>query len=539
MGQATQQIDMPAGGIGDFIYTDEEIKLLEKKEVEDQYGTEGIATFNDIGRKMANYGRYGDDTVAHVETGELIVPRALIENNPKLKESIFSHLRELGVEDPERYVVGTSKNSINPDTGLPEFFLKKLLRGVRKTVSKVGKGVSRALKGVGKALKKAAPIILPVALNFAFPGLGAIYSGAIGSGIATLAQGGSLSDAFRSALVGGATGALTAGLAGPGEGLSGFGQNIAADLSAGTSNIQAAFSSGSFEPLTSTAAAPSSVRDLLKSDAPPIETTDGITKTSFTKQIDGEPAFIDMGPKGDVFLDKNMQPIVKDAPKTNMFDTLSKNIKAGASKVSDFTFGKSPTTQAINQRAADLVKEFPGLYGPQVAGGNKLALAAAEQELAPKLLGSTFLRKAAVPTALGIAGLSAAGAFDTPEQEPLPKPESGLDIYNRNPELYNIANFRPRVSRTNYTVPSSFQFDYTPYQIGLAEGGDVFPRRTGGIGPNEGTPGKDSVRAMLMPGEFVMTTDAVRGLGNGNLNTGIKNMYSVMSKLEKKGKAMA
>ena len=37
-----------------------------------------------------------------------------------------------------------------------------------------------------------------------------------------------------------------------------------------------------------------------------------------------------------------------------------------------------------------------------------------------------------------------------------------------------------------------------------------------------------------MPGEFVMTTDAVRGLGNGDLNTGIKNMYSVMSKLEKK-----
>jgi len=536
MGQATQQIDMPAGGIGDFIYTDEEIKLLEKKEVEDQYGTEGIATFNDIGRKMANYGRYGDDTVAHVETGELIVPRALIENNPELKESIFSHLRELGVEDPERYVVGTNKNSINPDTGLPEFFFKKLFRGIKKGVSSIGKGVSRALKGVGKALKKAAPIILPVALNFAFPGLGAIYSGAIGSGIATLAQGGNLSDAFRSALAGGATGALAAGLAGPGEGLSGFGQNIAADIGAGTSNIQAAFSSGSFEPLTSTAAAPSSVRDLLKSDAPPIETTDGITKTSFTKPVEGEAAFIDMGPTGDKFFDKNFKQIVPDgAPKTNMFDS----VKNFGSKVSDFAFGKSPTQLSINQRAAELVKDFPNLYGPQVAGGNKLALAAAEQELAPKLLGSTFLRKAAVPTALGIAALSGAGAFDVPEQESLVKPESGLDIYNRNPQLYNIADFRPRVSRANYTAPSNFQFDYTPYQIGLAEGGDVFPRRTGGIGPNEGTPGKDSVRAMLMPGEFVMTTDAVRGLGNGNLNTGIKNMYSVMSKLEKKGKAMA
>ena len=44
---------------------------------------------------------------------------------------------------------------------------------------------------------------------------------------------------------------------------------------------------------------------------------------------------------------------------------------------------------------------------------------------------------------------------------------------------------------------------------------------------------------MLMPGEFVMTTDAVKGLGNGDLNTGINNMYSVMRKLEHKGRAMA
>ena len=72
-----------------------------------------------------------------------------------------------------------------------------------------------------------------------------------------------------------------------------------------------------------------------------------------------------------------------------------------------------------------------------------------------------------------------------------------------------------------------------------AEGGPIFPRRTGGIAPTEGVPGEDSVRAMLMPGEFVMTTDAVRGLGNGNLNNGIKNMYTVMRNLESRGRAMA
>ena len=40
----------------------------------------------------------------------------------------------------------------------------------------------------------------------------------------------------------------------------------------------------------------------------------------------------------------------------------------------------------------------------------------------------------------------------------------------------------------------------------------MFPRRTGGIMPDEGIAGEDSVRALLMPGEFVMTTDAVKAL---------------------------
>ena len=78
-----------------------------------------------------------------------------------------------------------------------------------------------------------------------------------------------------------------------------------------------------------------------------------------------------------------------------------------------------------------------------------------------------------------------------------------------------------------------------PYVQGAAEGGPIFPRRNGGIAPTEGVQGQDSVRAMLMPGEFVMTTDAVRGLGNGNLNNGIKSMYSVMRNLESRGRNTA
>jgi hypothetical protein len=57
--------------------------------------------------------------------------------------------------------------------------------------------------------------------------------------------------------------------------------------------------------------------------------------------------------------------------------------------------------------------------------------------------------------------------------------------------------------------------------------------------PDEGVPDEDSVKAMLMPGEFVMTTQAVKGLGNGNNRQGIKNMYKVMRNLERRAEATA
>ena len=209
-----EEFSFPSGGIADFYMEDHEIEALEREEAEQEFGSAGIATFNPVAQRMASYGRYGDDTVAHVETGELIVPKALIANNPKLRDSIFSHLKELGVEDPERYVVGSGANSINPDTGMPEFFLKKIFKGVKKAVSGVAKGVKKAFKSVVKVVKKAAPVIIPFALNAMFPGMGAIYQGALGAGIGTLVQGGSLKDAFKSALIGGALGGALEGVKG-------------------------------------------------------------------------------------------------------------------------------------------------------------------------------------------------------------------------------------------------------------------------------------------------------------------------------------
>jgi len=59
-----------------------------------------------------------------------------------------------------------------------------------------------------------------------------------------------------------------------------------------------------------------------------------------------------------------------------------------------------------------------------------------------------------------------------------------------------------------------------------------FPRRNGGIDPSEGSGRKDDVPAMLMAGEFVLTKDAVKGLGGGNQRKGIQRAYDMMNNLE-------
>ena len=533
MDQALKQEDIPSGGIADFIYSDEEIKLLEEKELQDLYGQNGIAQFKAIGKEMANFGRYGDDTVAHVETGELIVPRALIENNPKLKESIFGHLRELGVEDPERYVVGTSKNSLNPDTGLPEFFLKGLFKGVKKAVSGVAKGVKSALKGVGKALKKVAPIVLPIAL--AMTPLGPIYGAALGSGIGTLVQGGSVEDALKSALIGGASGAVYSGVSSaltPGGSFTG-------GISEAFANPGARFSQTLANPLSSYQ--PTATSQLVKSD---------------TLASGDEAAKFGVKPKQVVFEGKDpLQNVKNVAADQNQKALLGKQTipdsfyeppprpKTFYEKASEFMFGTDATQ-------SELLTEAGKLQSEAAAKGLKLSGEAALEQAKTKL-NPGFLRKYGPSTALGIAGLSAAGAFDAPKDEPLPPLETGFDLYRKDPDKYNVGNVDVRTAQGPFQTDTSYGFDYTApvfprnpfippvYTQNVAEGGEIFPRRNGGISPREGTPGKDSVRAMLMPGEFVMTTDAVKGLGGGNLDKGIKNMYSVMSKLEKRGKAMA
>jgi len=110
----------------------------------------GLASFQNEVSKLADLGRYEDAYIVHAAEGETIVPMAVFDENPRLKAMLFAQMRGMGI-DPQRYIVGNELNSINPVTGQPEFFLKKIFKQAKKAVKKLAPyaGTIAGIAGLG------------------------------------------------------------------------------------------------------------------------------------------------------------------------------------------------------------------------------------------------------------------------------------------------------------------------------------------------------------------------------------------------------
>jgi len=139
----------------------------------------GLESFQHEVSKIADLGRYEDAYIAHVAEGETVVPMEVLDSNPRLKAMLFNQMLDMGI-NPERYIVGNEFNSINPVTGQPEFFLKKIFKGAKK------------------ALKDIAPYAGTIAGIF---GAGPVYSALIGAGVPLL-TGGDAEDAIMGGIGG-------------------------------------------------------------------------------------------------------------------------------------------------------------------------------------------------------------------------------------------------------------------------------------------------------------------------------------------------
>ena len=174
----------------------EEAMLMEQVEQQDprQPNPEAMA----MAQQVASYGRGGDKLILHVRPDEL--------------QGLASMLTI----------------TINPETGMPEAFLK----GLRRAVSRVTKPIRRITKS--KAFKTIAPIALAIAAPYALGALapsvfgagatafgGALAAGTVGGAAATaglgslagnLLAGRKFGDAAKAALITGATAGLTKGI---------------------------------------------------------------------------------------------------------------------------------------------------------------------------------------------------------------------------------------------------------------------------------------------------------------------------------------
>ena len=118
-------------------------------------GLESLDKFKGFVSQLGGLGRFEDTYMIHAAEGETVVPMEVLNNNPVLKERLFETMRDMGIQ-PERYIVGNEFNSINPITGQPEFFLKKIFKRLKKGIRDIG---SRARKAAADASGYVAPII--------------------------------------------------------------------------------------------------------------------------------------------------------------------------------------------------------------------------------------------------------------------------------------------------------------------------------------------------------------------------------------------
>lgn len=478
---------MPAGGLASFLTSNMD-------EIEDNvlaFGApRGINSMVDVGNRMASLGRNGDDQLVHMRTGEIAVSPELLEENPRLAGELANAFQRSNV-DMDRYVVGSGANSINPMTGQPEFFLKKLVRGIKNV------------------FKKIAPIIVPIGLNMLFPGLGTVASGALGSGIVTLAQGGSFKDALKSAAFGGLMGGVTS----------------AFQTGSLTSD---AFQQSAFGVPGERLALNPKVKSFFTGDASPVATTqEVISGATSNAQLGADTTLpgTDLTPpepKGILAKAKDIYGNVFD-PNRNVLDPTE--MATEASKLVSTTPALTEMAKTMPSKAFEIAMETVKSQQPgMIARYAPLALA-------------------------GTAVLGAAGGFETPEAEIGDSPFgiSSQELFASDPSKYSVFagyNMPTPMSSTRRSVGTPEGYVYQNYLPQYAAEGGVmnrqgqrdmalqdFPRRDGFIsGP--GTEKSDDVPAMLSDGEFVMTARAVRGLGNGSRKQGVKKMYDLMRAFE-------
>lgn len=537
-----------------------------------EQGDSGIADLPQAAQQLAQLGRAQDTFLGHLAQDEVVIPRELLQASPELEDMIRNAFEAEGM-DYTQYVVGSDENSINPETGLPEFFVKKLARKVKKAVKSAGKSIKKTakklekevvrkpIKKIARELKRAAPVVLPIALNFV-PGIGPIMAAGLGSGIGTLIQGGDINDALKRA-------AVAAAFAGIAQGIQ---KGMAKPTPTGTETAA-----------TDSLAGPELYK--VPTEPPLVPSVETVSPTTTTGNVLDVSANIPKPPVPVPPVDTvSMGQQIYTDPTKGVFDVASGEVTRGVAVPPPPPPTSIPEKIAAGYNKAKDVASRAGDYmfrggkteleveAAKKAAGDKYIQDRLAQKIMPTEQGLLAAEAAAGPSALarfgpsaalGVGALYASGAFKTPEEEMDPEyvamqQQLAEDraIAANIPQMGSPAGIDYITGQQTLAGAPNYQYLNPLYQGGyflnnptlntgitMAKGGgemavtnlDVskFPRRMGRIsGP--GTETSDSIPAMLSDGEFVMNARAVRGAGNGSREAGVRKMYDMMRNFESK-----
>jgi len=491
-------------------------------------GIAQIPQMTPIAREMAAMGRNGDTMLAHITPQEAMM------------------LQRMG-----------GSGTINPYTGLPEFFLKKAF-----------KSLGRGLKSIGRAVKKFASskvgrIITTVALG-AFLGpaaagmLGvssAAGMAAVGGFVGSFGSGMLAGDSFKDSLRSGLTSAALAG------GISAISGGSAALQE--RPQLQAAYDQrGFFGTVGDT------TRNFLGSpvdEAKRLYGTEGtasqqaVPEVGTATQIQGVGAELGQAPAGQSLpgypdYQFGTQGPVPSGAGVSVPTRLDAPFFEGDVSVPRSTAVTTGAERGFIDKTMDFfspsAREAAGKEAAERAFQETLArtksTALAEKAYQAALPGT--ISKYAPIAATGIGTLMATGVvgspFEVPEQEPGESYEAytarrdaaAAKFREERPEFFGSlapASYPTQTAQNIYTPPMSYgtQPTYFAAQGSGPEGVEDFPRKTGPIsGPGTGT--SDDIPAMLSDGEFVFTAKAVRNMGGGSRRKGAAKMYKLMKMLE-------
>ena len=484
----------------------------------------GLATLKPMAAAMAQQGRYGDTMLAHISPREARM------------------LRQMG-----------GSGTTNPNTGLPEFFLKGLFKGIKKGLSKVARAAKKFVRSkVGKIVTTLALafVLGPAAASAigvtSTAGVAAV-SGFVGSAGSTALAGGDLKESLKAGAIGGLIGGAGAGVFGGAEAFQAGSYTGPTTISGQIEKATDFLTGGGQEAALPdpTQAAAETVTDVQEATVAGMPADPfAATQTGTTPPMQPAAGIETVMPPSDPFAadltggTSSMQPTA-GATTPMVSGTTQAVTKAGADEASKSLFQRGldkilpgRIREAGTEKAiAKTMEQFPNLTAEQVALAGKDT--AVGQYLASKMPSTIAQYAPLAATGLGVMGLT--GGF---KQEEPQIPEGfegimgtpGMDLLRQYPDIYGLrfGGVQPMTTTTPYQT-------YAPRPVAAAKGGSMdrteFPRKNGAInGPGTGT--SDDIPAMLSDGEFVFTARAVRGMGDGSRRQGAKRMYAMMKKLE-------